>query len=91
MARQQKNIVILISGLGSNMAAIAQAAARQAWQDKLGVLVAAVISNKPDAPGLKTARALGIDTHIVAHESILFSVFGQPGDNGAQYVRVSHY
>lgn len=67
MARQQKNIVILISGLGSNMAAIAQAAARQAWQDKLGVLVAAVISNKPDALGLKTARALGIDTHIVNH------------------------
>lgn len=67
MARPQKNIVILISGVGSNMAAIAQTAARQAWFDRSGVCVAAVISNKPDAPGLRTARALGIDTHIVAH------------------------
>jgi len=47
-----KNIVILISGTGSNMAAIVQAAQQQRWRERLGVQVAAVISNKPNASGL---------------------------------------
>jgi len=47
-----KNIVILISGGGSNMAAIVNAARRDAWHEKYGARVAAVISNKASAEGL---------------------------------------
>ncbi|MDB5930395.1 MAG: formyltetrahydrofolate-dependent phosphoribosylglycinamide formyltransferase [Polaromonas sp.] len=62
-----KNLVILISGSGSNMAAIARAAQKENWQDKLGVRIAAVISNKPEAPGLALARELGIATDALSH------------------------
>ena len=40
-----KNIVILISGGGSNMAAIIRAAEREQWPEKLGARVERVISN----------------------------------------------
>lgn len=62
-----KNIVILISGSGSNMAAIARTAKKENWQDKLGVRVAAVISNKDEAAGLELARGLGIATDVLSH------------------------
>jgi len=52
-----KNIVILISGAGSNMAAIVKAAHQEAWSKKWGVKVAAVISNKPQASGLMWLQA----------------------------------
>jgi phosphoribosylglycinamide formyltransferase-1 len=55
----QKNIVILISGRGSNMEALLRA--------KLPCRIAAVISNKADAQGLEIARAHGIDTAVVSH------------------------
>jgi phosphoribosylglycinamide formyltransferase-1 len=59
-----KNIVILISGRGSNMEALI--AARDAGT--LPVNVAAVISNRPDAAGLETAARAGIVTHYVDHK-----------------------
>ncbi|CAN5343332.1 phosphoribosylglycinamide formyltransferase [soil metagenome] len=62
-----KNIVILISGSGSNMAAIARTAHKEHWPDKLGVRVAAVISNKAEAKGLALAKALGIATDVLSH------------------------
>lgn len=62
-----KNIVILISGRGSNMSAIAQAARAGRWQQRLGAQVACVISNRADAPGLLTAAALGLPTQVVSH------------------------
>ena len=62
-----KNIVILISGSGSNMAAIARTAQKEHWQNKLGVRIAAVISNRPDARGLALARELGIATEALSH------------------------
>jgi phosphoribosylglycinamide formyltransferase-1 len=46
-----KNIVILISGSGSNMAAIVRTAQRDNWRKAFGAQVAAVISNRPDAQG----------------------------------------
>ena len=52
----QRNIVILISGGGSNMAAIVKTAQRDNWQQRYGARVAAVISNKADAGGLQFAR-----------------------------------
>ena len=64
-----KNIVILISGGGSNMAAIVNAARREAWAERLGARVAAVVSNHAAAGGLEFARAQGIATAIVEHRA----------------------
>ena len=62
-----KNIVILISGTGSNMAAMLKAAEQQGWARQHGVRVAAVISNKAMAKGLQTAQAAGVATAVVDH------------------------
>ena len=62
-----KHIVILISGTGSNMAAIVQAAERERWAERLGARVVAVISNRPQAPGLALARDAGLATQVVDH------------------------
>ena len=64
-----RNIVILISGGGSNMVAIAQAAKRDRWTAKYGAQVACVISNRADAPGLVWAREHGIATEVLDHKS----------------------
>ena len=64
-----KNIVILISGGGSNMAAIVQVSRREAWQDRFGARVAAVISNRAEARGLIFAREQGISTQVLAHRN----------------------
>ena len=63
-----KNIVILISGGGSNMAAIVQTAKRERWSDKYGARVAAVLSNKADARGLAFAQEQGIATAVLDHK-----------------------
>ena len=66
-----KKIVILISGAGSNMAAIVQTAQQQSWRERLGIVVSAVISNKPQASGLAWVRAdsahSGVQTDVVDH------------------------
>ncbi len=64
-----KNIVILISGGGSNMAAIVQAAQQQDWAKTLNARVAAVVSNKADAKGLEFARQHGIATEVLDHKA----------------------
>jgi phosphoribosylglycinamide formyltransferase-1 len=64
-----KNIVILISGGGSNMAAIVRAAERDRWAERYGARVAAVVSNKAAAGGLALARAHGIATAVVPHQA----------------------
>ena len=58
-----KSIVILISGRGSNMVALIDAAASGA----LPVRVAAVLANRPDAKGLEVAAAAGVVTRVVDH------------------------
>ena len=63
-----KNIVILISGGGSNMGAIVRCAQRDAWRKTHGAQVAAVISNRADAGGLALAREHGIATDVVDHK-----------------------
>ena len=63
-----KNIVILISGSGSNMAAIVRAAEQERWADRLNARVAAVISNKADAAGLVFAKEHGIATAVLDHK-----------------------
>jgi phosphoribosylglycinamide formyltransferase 1 len=63
-----KNIVILISGGGSNMAAIVRTAQRDNWRKLYGAQVAAVISNRPGAGGLALAREQSIATDVVDHK-----------------------
>jgi len=63
-----KNIVILISGGGSNMAAIVRAAERDRWSGRFGARIAAVVSNKAEAGGLAIAKAHGIETAVVPHK-----------------------
>ena len=64
-----KNIVILISGSGSNMAAIVRRAQQENWEARLGARVAAVISNKADAKGLVFAKEQGISTAVLDHKA----------------------
>jgi phosphoribosylglycinamide formyltransferase-1 len=69
MGNPKKNIVILISGNGSNMVAIAEAARKQRWEEKLNARVACVISNRADAEGLGSASSFGIQTQVVDHKT----------------------
>jgi len=71
-----KNIVILISGGGSNMAAIVKAAQRETWEDRYQARVAAVISNRADAGGLAFAKEHGIPTAVLSHKD--FAQHAQP-------------
>jgi phosphoribosylglycinamide formyltransferase-1 len=62
-----KSIVILISGGGSNMAAIVRTSQAQRWEARWGARVSAVISNKANAGGLVFAHEHGIATAVVDH------------------------
>jgi phosphoribosylglycinamide formyltransferase-1 len=57
-----KNLGILLSGRGSNFVAIADSIAAGRILD---ARIAIVVSNRPDAPGLETARHRGIDALAV--------------------------
>ncbi len=58
-----KRIVILVSGRGSNLQAIAQRCAAEGWPAR----VVAAISNRPGAEGLEFAASQGIATSTVDH------------------------
>ncbi len=58
-------VVILISGRGSNLQAIVD----EVRAGKLPVELRAVISNNPDAAGLKQARAAGVRTEVIDHRA----------------------
>jgi len=60
-----KTIVILISGRGSNMQAIAEACRAEGWPAR----IAAVIANRPDATGLAWAASQGLTTACVDHRA----------------------
>ncbi|MEY2801064.1 MAG: 5 -phosphoribosylglycinamide transformylase [Pseudomonadota bacterium] len=77
-----KNLVILISSGGSNMAAIARAARQDQWEQRLGARIAAVVSNRPQAPGLAMARELGLACEVVDHQR-----FGSREDFDAELAR----
>ncbi len=64
-----RNIVILISGSGSNMAAIVRAAEQGRWAHHLNARVAAVLSNRADAQGLTLAKDHGIPTAVLDHKA----------------------
>jgi formyltetrahydrofolate-dependent phosphoribosylglycinamide formyltransferase len=54
---------ILISGRGSNMMALQQAAAAPAYPASIAV----VLSNRPEAPGLQLAREAGVAAMAIDH------------------------
>ena len=56
-----KSAVVLVSGRGSNLRAIAEA--------RTGIELRAVLSNRPDAVGLDYARGKGIATEVVDHKN----------------------
>jgi phosphoribosylglycinamide formyltransferase-1 len=60
-----KNIVVLVSGRGSNMEAIVRACERERWDAR----VAAVLANRADAAGLAFARERGIAAEVVDHRA----------------------
>ena len=62
-----KNIVVLISGRGSNLEALLRAADEEKWREDPGAAVVAVISSRVDAAGLEVARRAGIATTVVDH------------------------
>jgi phosphoribosylglycinamide formyltransferase-1 len=59
----RKRVAVLISGRGSNMAALIKAAKDKTYPAE----IALVISNRPDAGGLLVAQASGIATEVVDH------------------------
>ena len=59
----RKRVAVLISGRGSNMAALIEATTDKTYPAEIVV----VISNRPDAGGLMVARANGITTEVVDH------------------------
>lgn len=64
-----KNIVVLLSGRGSNFEAILRQAQQECWLDKHGLKIAAVFSNRPQALGLEKARQAGIDAYAIDHKA----------------------
>jgi len=59
----RKRVAVLISGRGSNMAALIEAAKAKGYPAEIVL----VLSNKADAGGLAIARAAGIATHVIDH------------------------
>jgi phosphoribosylglycinamide formyltransferase 1 len=64
----KKRVAILISGRGSNMTALIEAARA----DDYPAEIVLVVSNRPDAAGLARAQASGIPTAVIDH-----SLFGR--------------
>jgi phosphoribosylglycinamide formyltransferase 1 len=59
----KKRVAILISGRGSNMTALIEAARAEDYPAE----IALVISNRPQAAGLDRARSFGIPTMVIDH------------------------
>ncbi len=61
----RKRVAVLISGRGSNMAALIEAAKDKSYPAEIML----VLSNRADAAGLQTARSAGIATEVVDHKA----------------------
>lgn len=61
----RKHVAILISGRGSNMMSLVEAARDPNYPAE----VILVISNRPEAPGLAWAAAQGLPTKVIDHKS----------------------
>ena len=69
----RKRVAVLISGRGSNMAALIEAAKDKSYPAEIVV----VVSNRPDSGGLLVAKAASIPTEVVDHTTA--------GKNRAQF------
>lgn len=65
MSGAKRRIAILISGRGSNMAALLEAAARPDFPAE----IVAVIANRPGAGGLARAESFGVATRVIDHKA----------------------
>ncbi len=61
---KRKRVGVLISGRGSNMAALVDAARDPAYPAE----IVCVVSNRPEAAGLEFARSQSIPTHVIDHK-----------------------
>ena len=68
-------IAVLISGRGSNMEAIVRATREGILRDRCAI--SCVIANRPDAPGLARARALGLTTRVVPSKGLGTRAYGR--------------
>jgi phosphoribosylglycinamide formyltransferase-1 len=87
-----RRLGILISGRGSNFLAIADSIA----QEKLDAEIAVVLSNHPDAPGLKLARerglnAVGLPSQGLDREVYDRQVIAELRGRGAEFVCLAGY
>ena len=64
---KRKRVGVLISGRGSNMAALVEAARDPAYPAE----IVCVVSNRPDALGLKFAQDRNISTHVIDHKKFV--------------------
>jgi len=62
---ERARLAVVISGQGSNLQALLDAGANPAWPAR----VTAVISNRPDAPGLDRATAAGVPARVLDHRA----------------------
>ena len=60
-----KKIVVLVSGRGSNMQALARACEAERWPAR----IEAVLADRPDAPACETARSLGLRVEVIEARS----------------------
>jgi len=86
-----KNMVILISGGGSNMLALARAAERDDWAGRYQARITAVISNKADAKGLQLAQDLGISTSVVDHKAFSHAADPRAAFDAALMAEIDQY
>jgi phosphoribosylglycinamide formyltransferase 1 len=80
----RRRVAILISGRGSNMSALIEAAKAADYPAEISL----VISNRPDAAGLARAQAEGIPTAVVDHK--VFGKDREAFDRALQAVLEAH-
>lgn len=89
---QKAKAAVLISGSGTNMAALLYASRRESCPYEI-VLVA---SNRADAAGLKLADAEGVDTFVLSHKGMEREDHDMAMDaairaSGAQFIALAGY
>ena len=63
-----KNIVVLISGRGSNFKAVYERSVHENLPEKYGVRISGVISNRPEAGGLTFSKENNIPFKVIDHK-----------------------
>lgn len=71
-------LAVLLSGRGSNFAAIRDAIVR----GELHAEIVCVVSNRPDAPGIRRAREWGLGAEVIDHRA-----FGSRSEHEAEVLR----